>query len=380
MSSTGPLSGIRVVEAGGMGPTPFVGMMLADMGAEVIRVERPGGLGVFPGDPTQDVLNRGKRSLVLDLKKPEGLDVLLGLVARSDVLLEGGRPGVAERLGYGPGACLERRPALVYGRMTGWGQSGPLALTAGHDLNYIALTGALHAIGTAAEPVVPLNLVGDFGGGGMYLVAGVLGALLESRLHGRGQVVDAAITDGASHLLAAVHGMMNAGAWEDERAANLLDGGAPFYAVYATSDGEHMAVGAYEEKFYLEVLAGLDLDAAAVPDRDDRAQWPALRELIAQRFVTGTRAHWTEVFAGTDACVTPVLSLRESAQHPHVAERGAVLADDDYLQPGMAPRFSGHRPAVPPRPRPRGADTREVLAELGLDADDLVARGVALDR
>ncbi|MFF0492422.1 CaiB/BaiF CoA transferase family protein [Nocardia sp. NPDC004068] len=364
----GPLGGIRVVEVGGMGPTPFAGMMLADLGAEVIRIERPAGLGVFPGDSTVDVLNRGKKSVVLDLKQPSAREALLALVARSDILIEGNRPGVAERLGYGPAACFEQRASLVYGRMTGWGQSGPLAHTAGHDINYIALTGALHAVGTSESgPVVPLNLVGDFGGGGMYLVAGVLAALVESRISGVGQVVDAAVADGASHLLASIHGLMNAGAWQDKRASNLLDGGAPYYAVYRTADDEYVAVGAYEEKFFRKMLRGLGIDETTVPDRDDTARWPTLRAILAQAFAAHTRKHWEEVFEGTDACVSPVLSLREAAEHPQIAHRAAVVARDGYLQPGVAPRFSRHPESSPrPRPRPFGADTSAVLAELGV--------------
>ncbi|MEV7431869.1 CaiB/BaiF CoA-transferase family protein [Nocardioides sp. NPDC092400] len=374
---TGPLSGIRVIELGGMGPGPFAGMALADMGAEVIRVERPGGLGVFPGDPALDVTNRGKKIVCLDLKRPEAVDAVLSMVRTADVLTEGSRPGVVERLGLGPDVCWEYNPALVYGRMTGWGQEGPLSQRAGHDLSYIALTGALHGIGeSGGPPQIPMNLVGDFGGGATYLVMGVLAALLEARATGRGQVVDAAIVDGAAHLLAGTHGLVNTGTWRDERGVNMLDGGAPYYAVYATADGGHMAVGAIEPKFFAQLLVGLglDLDASA---QDDRARWPEIRRRIAEVFAGRTRAEWTEVFEPTDACVAPVLSMMEAASHPHVAHRSGVRVDDGFVQPGPAPRFSRHGREEFERPHRPGADTRTVLEQLGLDVDALLASGAA---
>ena len=375
--ATGPLAGIRVVELGGMGPGPFAGMTLADMGAEVIRVERPGGLGVFPGDPALDVLNRGKEIVCLDLKRPEAVEAVLSMVKTADVLTEGNRPGVVERLGLGPEVCWERNPALVYGRMTGWGQEGPLSQRAGHDVSYIALSGALHGIGEAGgPPQIPLNLVGDFGGGATYLVMGVLAALLEARTTGHGQVVDAAIVDGAAHLLAGTHGLMNTGTWRDERGVNMLDGGAPYYAVYETADGRHMAVGSIEPKFYALLLEGLGLDLE-VNAQHDRSSWPETRRRIAESFASRTRADWTEVFETTDACVAPVLSILEAAEHPHLAERGGVLVDDGFAQPGPAPRFSGHPRAGFERPHRPGADTRAVLDRLGLDAEALLATGAA---
>ncbi|MFC5061804.1 CaiB/BaiF CoA transferase family protein [Actinomycetospora atypica] len=373
MRNTGPLSGVTVIELAGIGPGPFAAMLLADLGADVIRVDRPSAPA-----PAADVLGRGKRSVVLDLKRPEAVEALLALTATADVLIEGNRPGVTERLGVGPDDVWARNPRLVYGRMTGWGQDGPWAHTAGHDIGYLALTGALHAIGPAdGPPVPPLNLVGDFGGGSTYLVIGVLAALAEAARTGRGQVVDAAILDGASHLLAAIHQLLGSGRWTDRRGSNLLDGGTPYYAVYETSDGNHMAVGALEPKFYAEFvrLLGIDVDPA---DQQDRAQWPALRAAIATAFASRTRDEWAAVFDGTDACVAPVLGLREAASHPQVAARGSVVEHDGVLQPGPAPRFSSHPVpgGVASSPVP-GADSREVLAAAGLDADALLAAGVS---
>lgn len=374
----GPLSGVRVLELGGMGPTPFGGMTLADMGAEVIRVERPGGLGVFPGEPTDDVLNRNKEIVCLDLKHPDAVAAVLDLAARCDVLIEGNRPGVTERLGLGPEHCWDRNPALVYGRMTGWGQEGPLRDRAGHDVSYIAVTGALHAIGEAGgPPSIPVNLVGDFGGGAAYLVMGVLAALLEARATGRGQVVDAAIVDGATHLLAGTHAMLNTGTWRDQRGVNLLDGGAPFYGVYATADGEYLAVGAIESKFYEQLLAGLGIDDLAVDDQYDRTAWASVRRRFAEVFAGRTRTEWLQVFDGTDACVTPVLGLRESAEHEHVRHRGSVRIDGGFVEPGQAPRFPAHGPRLMTRPRRPGQDTRTVLERFGLDAERLITSGAA---
>jgi alpha-methylacyl-CoA racemase len=355
------------VELAGIGPGPFAGMILADLGAEVVRVDRPGGGLLLPAAGRFDLLNRGKKSVLLDLKRPADVQTALGLVARADVLIEGYRPGVAERLGVGPHECLARNPALVYGRMTGWGQDGPLAGRAGHDIAYIALTGALHAIGEAGgPPQIPLNLLGDFGGGGAYLVIGVLAALWAVRRGAPGQVVDAAIVDGTAHLLALTHGLLAAGGWTDERGVNVLDGGAPFYSIYATSDGRHMAVGALESKFYAELLGrlGLDEDPAR---QHDRAGWPALRERIAAEFARKTQAEWSEIFAASDACVAPVLSLREAAGHPHLKARGTFVTRDGILQPSPAPRFSATAAALgAPPPRP-GEHTGEVLQAWGVD-------------
>lgn len=375
--SVGPLAGVRVLELGGMGPGPFAGMALADMGAEVIRVERPGGRGVFPGSPVDDVLNRGKEIICLDLKQPDAVGAVLSMAATSDVLIEGNRPGVTERLGLGPTNCWERNEALVYGRMTGWGQDGPLSTRAGHDVSYIALTGALHAIGTVGgAPQIPLNLVGDFGGGATYLVMGVLAALLEARTTGRGQVVDAAIVDGTAHLLGGTHGLVNTGTWRDERGVNMLDGGAPYYAVYETSDCGYMAVGAIEAKFYALLLAGLGLDLDP-GEQHDQATWADTRAQISEAFARRTRAEWTSTFESTDACVAPVLSVREAAEHPHLLSRGTVTLQDGFIQPGRAPRFSGHAPVAVARPHMPGQDTRAVLDRLGLDANALLASGAA---
>ncbi len=378
-SPTGPLAGLTVIELAGIGPGPFAAMLLADLGADVIRIDRPGG---SPGTPAADLLNRGKRSVLLDLKQAGAVQAVLALAASAEVLIEAFRPGVTERLGLGPLDCWAANPKLVYGRMTGWGQSGPLAQSAGHDIGYIALTGALHAIGAAGgPPQIPLNLVGDFGGGSTYLVIGVLAALREAARTGRGQVVDAAIVDGAAHLLTFTHALLAEGGWTDERGTNLLDGGAPFYSVYATADGRHMSVGALEPRFYAELLRLLGLESD--PGRQhDRNLWPALRQRLAAVFATRTQAQWTAVFDGTDACVAPVLSLSEAAAHPHLASRATFAVADGVLQPAPAPRFSG-APAGPPPPVPGppprpGEHTREILAAAGVDAGPLIASGAAV--
>lgn len=344
----GPLAGLRVIELAGLGPAPFCGMLLADLGADVVRVGRLGGAG---GHSRDDVVNRGKRAVEVDLKDPDGIATLLRAVETSDVLIEGFRPGVAERLGIGPDECARVNPRLVYGRMTGWGQDGPLAHTAGHDIDYVALTGMLHAIGRKdGPPQVPLNLVGDYGGGSLYLAVGILAAVFEARTNGRGQVIDASIVDGAAHLGTVIYGMLASGGWKPERGSNLLDTGAPFYDVYETSDGGHMAVGALEPQFYAELLRVLDIEDDA-PDRNDPSTWPALREVLRKRFAERTRDEWTRLFDGTDACVSPVLSMAEAADHPHLAERGTFVDRDGIVQPAPAPRFS--RTAVPsPGPVP----------------------------
>ncbi len=344
----GPLAGLKVVELAGIGPAPFCGMLLADLGADVVRVGRPGGAG---GHSRGDVVNRGKRAVEVDLKAPDGIAALLRAVETADVLIEGFRPGVAERLGIGPDECARVNPRLVYGRMTGWGQDGPLAHTAGHDIDYVALTGMLHAIGRKdGPPQVPLNLVGDYGGGSLYLAVGILAAVFEARANGRGQVVDASIVDGSAHLGTVIYGMLASGGWKPERGSNLLDTGAPFYDVYETSDGGHMAVGALEPQFYAELLRVLDIENE-VPDRNDPSTWPPLREVLRKRFAERTRDEWTRLFDGTDACVSPVLSIAEAADHPHLADRGTFVDRDGIVQPAPAPRFS--RTAVPsPGPVP----------------------------
>lgn len=368
-SRTGPLSGVRVVELAGIGPGPFAAMLLADLGADVVRVDRPGGAGLGV-DPAYDLTNRNKRSVLVDLKAADGPDIVLDLVARADVLIEGYRPGVAERLGVGPDACLARNPRLVYGRMTGWGQSGPLAPTAGHDIGYIAVTGTLGMIGPDPDgpPTVPANLVGDYAGGSLYLVIGVLAALRHAREHGEGQVVDAAIVDGTAHLATMIHGMLAAGGWQDRRGVNLLDGGCPFYGVYATSDGGHMAVGALEQRFYDEFVRLLGIEEETAAARHDLAGWPGLRAAVAERFRTRTRAQWTAVFEGTDACVAPVLSLREAPGHPHLAARGTFVEHAGLVQPAPAPRFSATPGTVRTGPVLPGADTDEVARDWDVPA------------
>ncbi|MFJ9978150.1 CaiB/BaiF CoA transferase family protein [Streptomyces cyaneofuscatus] len=359
----GPLAGIRVVELAGIGPGPFAAMLLADLGADVVRVDRPGGAGLGI-DPAYDITNRNKRSVLVDLKGEGGADRVLELAGRADILIEGYRPGVAERLGVGPDACLARNPKLVYGRMTGWGQDGPLAQRAGHDVAYLALTGTLSMIGKPDEPpVVPANLVGDYAGGSLYLVVGVLAALQHARTPGgAGQVVDAAIVDGAAHLASMIHGMLAAGSWQDRRGANLLDGGCPFYGTYATSDGGHMAVGPLEGRFYDEFIGLLGL-ADAFPDRWELARWDELRAAVTERFATRTRAEWTETFEGTDACVAPVLSLREAPHHPHLAARSTFVEHSGITQPAPAPRFSATPVSVRSGPAQPGADTDAVAAD-----------------
>jgi len=376
---SGPLRGLRVVEVGGIGPGPFAAMLLADMGADVIRVDRPGPVADERATAT-DVLHRGRRSIVLDLRRPEAVEALLTLVERADVLIEGFRPGVMERLGVGPERCHARNPGLVYGRMTGWGQTGPWASMAGHDINYIALAGALHPIGREGEPpAVPLNLLGDFGAGALYLVVGVLAALWERDRSGRGQVVDAAIVDGAASLTAMLHGMLAAGTWRDERGVNLLDTGCPWYDVYQTADGGWMAVGPLESRFYAEFIARLGLPEDLARPRPGPSEWPRLRRAIAGAFATRTRAEWEAVFAGSDACVTPVLSLKEATEHPHLVARGTFVEVDGVRQPAPAPRFDRTPGAIQRPPARRGQHTREVLESWGVpDVDALLASKAAI--
>ncbi|WP_338784476.1 CaiB/BaiF CoA-transferase family protein [Streptomyces sp. DG1A-41] len=361
----GPLTGVRVVELAGIGPGPFAAMLLADLGADVVRVDRPGGPGLAI-DPAYDVTNRNKRSVVVDLKSPDGPARVLDLAARADILVEGYRPGVAERLGVGPEPCHARNPALVYGRMTGWGQDGPLADRAGHDIAYIAPTGTLGMIGRPDEPPsVPANLLGDYAGGSLYLVVGVLAALHHARATGTGQVVDAAIVDGVCHLATMIHGMLAAGGWQDRRGANLLDGGCPYYGTYETADGRHMAVGALEPRFYEEFLALLGVEDQAAA-RKDVTRWGELREQIAARFKTRTRDEWTALFDGSDACVAPVLSLREAPHHPHLSARGTFTDHGGITQPAPAPRFSATPTSVRTGPARPGADTADVARDWDL--------------
>ena len=375
---TGPLRGIKVVELAGIGPGPHAAMLLADLGADVVRIERPGG-AASPGSRESDLLTRGRPSVAMDLKNPAAVGTVLDLVERADVLIEGMRPGVAERLGLGPEQCQERNPRLVYGRMTGWGQEGPLAHTAGHDMNYIGISGSLHGLGqTPSKPQFPSNLLGDFGGGSTYLVIGVLAALLESRVSGRGQVVDAAIVDGSAHLNAMLASLIAGGDWREERAVNLLDGGMPFYDVYETADGRHMAVGPLEPKFYDELVKGLGL-TGELPDRYDLARHDELRSAIAARFRERTQAEWVEVFDGTDACCTPILPLTEAAEHPHLKARETYVRRDGILQPAPAPRFSRTAPSLSTGPSVPGGQSREALEAWGVaGVDDLIASGAVV--
>lgn len=364
----GPLAGITVVELAGIGPGPFAALLLAELGADVIRVERPGGGNPLAGGSG---LGRSRPCIAVDLRRPDGVAVVLRLVDGADVLVEGMRPGVTERLGLGPDVCLERNPRLVYGRMTGWGQDGPLAARAGHDITYAALTGLLHLVGEAERPVPPANLLADFGGGALYLVIGVLSALLARQTTGRGQVVDAAMVDGGASLATMLYAMRGNGLWQDRRRANLLDGGAPFYDTYRCADGKFVAIGPLEPQFYAELLAGLGLEFEE--GQYDEHAWPKHRAAFEAAFATRTRDEWAAHFASTDACVAPVLSLAEAPRHPHLAAR-AVFADvGGALQPRVAPRFSD-TPGLDPTPqRPIGADTVDVLRRNGFDDDELTA-------
>ena len=372
MTGEGPLSGIRVIEMAGLAPVPYAGMILADYGAEVVRVDRTPTAGAKP-DPSRDYLARGKRSIGLNMKDPRGVAALLDLVERCDVLIEPFRPGVMEKLGAGPDEALARNPALVYARLTGWGQTGPYAPMAGHDINYIALSGTLSCFGRRGEkPIPPVNLLGDFAGGGMLCAMGVIAALFERGRSGKGQVIDAAMVDGASHLASFLFGFHHAGIWSEERGTNLLDTGAPFYDTYETADGKHMSVGAIEPQFYARLLEGLGLDASDMPHQYDRERWQETAERFTAVFKTKTRSEWCDVFDGTDACVAPVLTLSEAFDHPHNVARGTFVdAVDGKPAPQAAPRFS-RTPggAAPSAPLP-GADCDEVFRDLGMSADEI---------
>lgn len=366
----GPLSGLRVLEIAGIGPGPFCCMMLADLGAEVLRIDRP---GAPTGNPA-DVPRRGRRSLTLDLKSPAAIGAVLRLVERADVLVEGFRPGVMERLGLGPAECHARNPRLVYGRMTGWGQDGPLAQVAGHDITYIALTGALWSMGRAGErPVPPLNLVGDFGGGGMLLAYGIMAAMFETNRSGRGQVVDAAMTDGSATLMGAFYGLLAQGRWNNSRESNMLDGACPYYDTYECADGKYVAVGALEPQFFALLLNGLGLDPEGFADRTDQARWPAIRAEFAAIFLRQPRDHWATVFEGTDACVAPVLDLEEAPLHPHNVARGTFFSRGPGMQPAPSPRFSRTPAERPGPPLRRSADGDAALADWGFNPVEIAA-------
>jgi len=380
----GPLTGYRVVELAGLGPAPFAGMMLSDMGAEILRIERAdtSGPSLFQNS-NHDIMARGRRSVAIDLKMAEGVDTALELIDQADGLIEGFRPGVMERLGLGPMICLKRNPKLVFGRMTGWGQDGPLANSAGHDINYIALSGVLHAIGRAgSNPVPPLNLVGDFGGGGMFLAFGMVCALLEAARSGRGQVVDAAMVDGISTLMAMIHGLLAQGLWRDERAANFLDTACHYYDTYECADGKFVAVGAIEPKFYKNLLQALDLaDDPQAASQLEPADWPALKEKFAAIFRTRSRNEWCEILEGYDACFSPVLSLGEAYYHPHIKARGTFLYEKDLIQPAPAPRFSRTPAQVQGPPVVPGSHTIQTLTDWGFKAEKvqhLLTKGAVL--
>ncbi len=368
----GPLQGVKVVEIAGIGPGPFCAMMLADMGADVVRVDRASRAGGDPEASRAEVMNRGRRSVAVDLKNPDGVETVLRLVDGADALIEGFRPGVAERLGIGPDVCLERNPRLVYGRMTGWGQEGPMAQAAGHDINYIALAGALDPIGRAGErPVPPLNLLGDFGGGGLVLAFGIACALVESRGSGEGQVIDAAMVDGAAVLSTFVYGLRAMGMWTDERGTNLLDTGAWFYEVYETKDGRFVSVGSLEPQFYAELLRLTGLEDADLPAQMDRGSWPEMKERLAEVFKQKTRDEWMEIMEGTDVCFAPVMSMAEAHEHPHNRERGTFVEVGGVTQPGPAPRFSRTSAEIQGPPPAPGEHTEEVLAHWGFSSDEV---------
>ena len=369
----GPLSGVKILEIQGIGPGPFGTMMLSDMGADVIRVDRPRRVDTLPNDnPTLDFLARGRRSVALDLKQPDGVEALLRLVEKSDVLIEGFRPGVMERLGLGPDDCLERNPGLVYARMTGWGQDGPLARVAGHDINYIALAGALAHIGRAGEPpLAPLNLVGDFGGGGMLLAYGIVCALLERATSGRGQVVDAAMVDGVASLMSIIHGAQQSGWWHEERGKNMLDSGAHFYEVYETKDGEYVSVGSIEPQFYAELIEKTGLGGENLPGQMDREQWPVMKERLREIFKQKTREEWCDALEGSDVCFAPVLRMSEAPGHPHNRARGTFVEEDGVYQAAPAPRFSRSTCRIQGPPPRAGEHTAEVLTEHGFTGEEV---------
>ncbi len=369
----GPLQGVKILEIAGIGPGPFAAMMLSDMGAEVLRVDRADGVRPDAKDkPSLDFLARGRRSVAVDLKNPDGIEAVLKLVDSADVLIEGFRPGVMERLGLGPDVCLARNSRLVYGRMTGWGQEGPLAQAAGHDINYIALAGALDPIGRRGEPpLAPLNLVGDFGGGGLMLAYGIVCALVERATSGKGQVVDAAMVDGAAALMTIFHGAQQSGWWQEERGTNLLDSGAPFYEVYETADAKYISLGSLEPQFYAELLEKTGLVAGDLPPQMDRAHWPSLRERLKKIFKEKTRDEWCEIMEGSDVCFAPVLSLSECQEHPHIKARQTFVEVEGAPQPAPAPRFGRSKAKIQaPPPRP-GQHTDAALTDWGFGADEI---------
>lgn len=365
-TAKGPLSGVKILEFAGIGPGPFAGTMFSDMGADVLRIERPGTPDPAPHQPD----TRGRRTIRLDLKQPEAVALCLRLMEKAEVLFEGNRPGVMERLGLGPDAALARNPKLVYGRMTGWGQFGPLAKSAGHDINYLSLTGALHAIGTREKPTPPLNLVADYGGGAMFLIVGILAALLHARATGEGQVVDAGMTDGASYLMSFFYGMYAAGQWEDKRESNLLDGGVPFYGTYQCADGKWISIGPLEPQFYALLLEKTGTTERMAGDQMDESKWPERRAILREVFASRTRDEWCDIMENTDVCFAPVLSLAEAPTHPHNVARQTFVEVDGVVQPAPAPRFSATPGAIQWGPAPIGQNVGATLADWGVPPEE----------
>ena len=369
----GPLTGIKIIEMKGIGPGPYAGQVLADLGAEVIVVERASKPNSIAPPSALDVNSRGKKSIALDLRKPEGLNALLTLVEKADVIFEGNRPGAAERLGFGPDVCLARNPKIIYGRMTGWGQTGPLAHAAGHDYNYISLTGAAAAIGTNKNPIAPLNLVGDYAGGSLFLVIGILSALLEVQKSGKGQVIDTAITDGSAHLMSMFYSLNKLGFWNTSRESNLLDGGIPYYGAYETADAKHVSVGAIEPQFFAELIRRAGMPEAFIQQQNNPEKWAELKDEFTKTFKSKTRAQWVEIFEGSDACVAGILDYQEAIDHPHNKARGTYIEINGVQQPAPAPKFSRSQCATPTAPSSEGADTQSVLAAWGFDAQAISA-------
>ena len=367
----GPLAGIKIIEMKGIGPGPYAGQVLADLGAEIIVVERASKPNSIAPPSAMDVNSRGKKSIALDLRKPEGLEALLKLVENADVIFEGNRPGAAERIGFGPDVCLKRNPTLIYGRMTGWGQTGPLAHTAGHDYNYISLTGAAAAIGSKDRPVPPLNLVGDYAGGSMFLVVGILAALHEVKTSGKGQVIDTAITDGSAHLMSMFYTLNKMGAWNTARQSNMLDGGVPYYTSYETADGKYLSVGPMEPQFFMQMIQKTGMPERFIKDQNNPKAWGEMKKVFTETFKSKTRAQWDAIFQGSDACVVGILDYKEAIENEHNKARGTYIEINGVHQPAPAPRFSRSQCDIPAPPSAEGADTHSVLSDWGFSERDI---------